>query len=64
MARAKTLTKLRRADEKYRSARDERRTLMVGAVDEGVPVTEVAEAAGVTRDAVYKLVQASRRDGR
>ena len=61
---ARQLTKLRKVDAKYRKAKAERRDLMVDAVGEGVPVTQVADAAGVTRDAVYKVVQASRRDGR
>ncbi len=61
---ARQLTKLRNVDAKYRKAKAERRDLMVDAVDDGVPVTQVADAAGVTRDAVYKVVQASRRGGR
>lgn len=61
---ASTLTKLRKVDAKYRTAKADRRTLMVGAVREGVPVVQVAEACGLTRDAVYKVVQASKHDGR
>lgn len=60
----RTLTRLTRADAKYREAKAERRAMMLAAVADGVPVVEVADACGVTRDAVYKLVQASRREGR
>lgn len=62
--RDELLRAVRREDERYRDARDKRRLAMLAAVRSGVPVQAVAEAAGVTRDAVYKLVQADRKDDR
>ena len=53
-----------KADADYRRAKVKRRDLMLTAVQSGASVSEVAKASNVTRDAVYKLVQASRRDGR
>lgn len=64
MTGKRTLKQLVKADADYRQARNRRRDLMLTAVQSGVPVTDVAKASNVTRDAVYKLVQASRRDGR
>ena len=64
MTSKRTLNRLSKADAKYREARAERRSMMLAAVADGVPVAEVADACCVTRDAVYKLVQASRRDDR
>jgi hypothetical protein len=60
----RTLKQLAKADADYWRARNKRRDLMLTAVQLGVPVADVAKASNVTRDAVYKLVQASRRDGR
>jgi transposase len=60
----RTVRALVKADADYRKARARRRTLMLDAVNDGAPVSDVAKAANVTRDAVYKLVQASRREGR
>lgn len=64
MTGKRTLKQLVKADADYRRAKVKRRDLMLTAVDSGVPVADVAKASNVTRDAVYKLVQASRRDGR
>jgi hypothetical protein len=59
--KTRILARVADEDTAYRRARDRRRVLILEAVREGVPVTEVAAAAGVTRDAVYKLAQASRK---
>lgn len=63
-AARRTLKQLVKADANYRLAKRKRRDLMLTAVQSGASVSEVAKASGVTRDAVYKLVQASRREGR
>lgn len=60
----RTLRRLVKADADYRKAKNARRDLMLTAVQSGASVSEVAKASNVTRDAVYKLVQASRREGR
>lgn len=63
-AARRTLKQLVKADANYRLAKRKRRDLMLTAVQSGASVSEVAKASNVTRDAVYKLVQASRREGR
>lgn len=59
-----TVKRLAKADADYRKAKTKRKVMMLDAVSSGVPVADVAKATNVTRDAVYKLVQASRREDR
>ena len=47
----------RKADEARQKAREELRAAVKEAVEEGMPLTRVAEAAGITREAGRQLLR-------
>ncbi|MFC5996971.1 hypothetical protein ACFQE5_22425 [Pseudonocardia hispaniensis] len=54
------LAEVRAAAEHLAQAEARRRTAVAAAFTAGLPRTAIAEAAGMTRDGVYKLVKTTR----
>ena len=54
------LRRVERASTKFVAAKTERAEAIRSALDAGATVTDVAEAVGVTRAAIYKMVERSR----
>lgn len=62
MPTATTRTAIRRVErdaKKYRAAKEARFESIVAALDAGASVTDVADAVGLTRAAIYKMVERS-----
>jgi len=53
------IRKVARASTKYEDAKADRLDAVCSALDAGASVTDVAEAVGLTRAAIYKMVERS-----
>ena len=57
---AVALRRVSRASEKFVEAKTARVEAIRSALDSGATVTDVASATGVTRAAIYKMIERSR----
>lgn len=60
--RATLVRRVGKASARYEKARTDRREAIVSAIEAGATVSSVADAVGVTRAAIYKIVERSGSD--
>ena len=63
VAKTVEVRRVRKIAERYEKARVERKAAILSAIESGIPADEIAEASGLTRSAIYKIVSRSSERG-